>query len=266
MSVPSSDVSHLPPMTPLLEARDISKHYGHIAALKAAKFRIYPGEVVALLGDNGAGKSTLIKILAGVIQPSDGQILFEGQPVTMASPIEARTLGIETVYQDLALAPELDSIANTFLGREIVAPGLLGRLGVLDKKAMRLETRKAFERLGVGIRDLTVPIMQLSGGQRQGVAVARAVLWAKKLVILDEPTAALGVVQAANVESMIRRARDQGVAIILITHNMPFALSVADRMEVLRLGTRVARFAKNEATMEMIVGAMTGALEQDDAR
>jgi simple sugar transport system ATP-binding protein len=251
---------------PLLEARDIVKYYGHVAALNQAQFTVYPGEVVALLGDNGAGKSTLVKTIAGVIQPDAGEMLFEGRPAQFTSPIVARSYGIETVYQDLALAPELDAAANTFLGREILKPGILGKLGVLDKKAMRQRTREAFTRLGVGLRDLGAPIMHLSGGQRQGVAVARAVLWASKLVILDEPTAALGVVQSEQVASLIRRTRDEGLSVVLISHNLPFVFGTADRMEVLRLGRRVARFITAQATMDEVVAAMTGALIQEDAR
>lgn len=251
--------------SPLLEARGIVKYYGHICALRKANFSVYPGEVVALLGDNGAGKSTLIKTISGVIQPDEGQILFEGRRISIPSPIAARDLGIETVYQDLALAPDLDAATNVFLGREIVRPGLLGKLGVLDQKAMRRRTNEAFRTLRVGLKDGGAPVLNLSGGQRQGVAVARAVTWARKIVLLDEPTAALGVVQAASVNEMIRRIRDAGLAVVLITHNLPFVFEVADRMEVFRLGARAARFRTNEATTEDVVAAMTGALIQEEA-
>jgi simple sugar transport system ATP-binding protein len=247
---------------PILEARDVVKTYGHVQALRGANFTAYPGEVVALIGDNGAGKSTLIKQLAGVEQPDSGQIVFDGRPVEIASPSDAQHLGIETVYQDLALAPDLDGAANIFLGREILRPGVLGRLGVLDKRAMRAGAVKAFTELGVAIKDAEAPVVFLSGGQRQGVAVARAASWASKVVIMDEPTAALGVVQSARVLEVVRQVRDRGLAVILVSHSMPDVLAVADRIEVLRLGRRVATFKKSEATLESLVGAMTGAIEE----
>jgi len=247
---------------PILEARDLVKTYGHVQALRGANFSAYPGEVVALIGDNGAGKSTLIKQLAGVEQPDAGEIVFEGQVAHIPSPSAAQQLGIETVYQDLALAPDLDGAANIFLGREIVRPGLLGRLGVLDKRAMRERATKSFSELGVAIKDADAPVVFLSGGQRQGVAVARAASWANKVVIMDEPTAALGVVQSARVLEVIRQVRDRGLAVILVSHSMPDVLAVADRIEVLRLGRRVAVFQKEQATLESLVGAMTGAIEE----
>jgi simple sugar transport system ATP-binding protein len=249
---------------PILEARDVVKTYGHVQALRAAQFTAYPGEVVALIGDNGAGKSTLIKQLAGVEQPDSGQIVFQGHPVQIASPSAAQQLGIETVYQDLALAPDLDGAANIYLGREVLRPGLLGRLGVLDKRAMREGATKAFSELGVAIKDADAPVVFLSGGQRQGVAVARAASWASKVVIMDEPTAALGVVQSARVLEVIRQVRDRGIAVILVSHSMPDVLAVADRIEVLRLGRRVAVFKRSEATLESLVGAMTGAIESEE--
>jgi simple sugar transport system ATP-binding protein len=250
---------------PILEARNIVKTYGHVQALRSANFKAYPAEVVALIGDNGAGKSTLIKQLSGVEHPDAGEILFEGQKVELSSPSVAQHLGIETVYQDLALAPDLDGAANIYLGREVVKPGLLGKLGVLDKKAMRVGAAKAFTELGVAIRDPDAVVAYLSGGQRQGVAVARAASWASKVVIMDEPTAALGVVQSARVLETIRQVRDRGLTVILISHNMPEVLEVADRIEVLRLGLRVATFTHEEATLENLVGAMTGALRPEQA-
>jgi simple sugar transport system ATP-binding protein len=223
------------------------------------------GEVVALIGDNGAGKSTLVKCLSGVEIPDSGTITVEGNAVELDSPVTARRLGIETVYQDLAVAPELDPAANLFLGREIRRKGLLGMFGVLDKPAMRRQAAEEFTRLGVTLQSIDVPIGSLSGGQRQSVAVARSVVWASKVVFMDEPTAALGVVQREKVLDVIRRVRDEGMAVVLISHNMPEVLSVADRVEVLRLGRRVARFTAAEATLEDLVGAMTGALTQEDA-
>jgi simple sugar transport system ATP-binding protein len=247
---------------PLLEARGIVKSFGRVHALRGADFTVNRGEVVALIGDNGAGKSTLVKTLSGVHPPDAGEIRFEGEPVTLTSPEAARELGIETVYQDLALAPDLESSANLFLGREVLRPGVLGRLGFLDNVAMRERTATAFTDLGVGVQDVSAPVANFSGGQRQGVAVARAVTWASKVVFMDEPTAALGVVQTRRVLELIMRVRERGLSVVLISHNMPEVMEVADRVEVLRLGQRVATFKRGEATMEDLVGAMTGALVQ----
>jgi simple sugar transport system ATP-binding protein len=207
----------------------------------------------------------MVKTLSGVYHPDGGDILFEGRAVTIPTPIAARELGIETVYQDLALAPDLESSANLFLGREATRSGFLGRLGFLDKAQMRRRTEEAFSQLGVGVQDATAAVATLSGGQRQGVAVARAVTWAGKVVFMDEPTAALGVVQTRNVLDLIRRVRDTGLSVVLISHNMPEVIEVADRVEVLRLGERVARFKTAETSMEELVAAMTGALKQDDS-
>jgi simple sugar transport system ATP-binding protein len=250
---------------PLLEARGIVKNFGRVRALRGANFRVYPAEVVALVGDNGAGKSTLVKTLAGVHQPDAGEAVFEGRTVQINSPLEARGLGIETVYQDLALAADLDPAANLFMGRELLRGGLLGKLGVLDKSEMHRRADEAFKSLGIGLQDSTAPVATMSGGQRQGVAVSRAVTWASKVVFLDEPTAALGVVQTRHVLDLIRRVRDQGLSVVLISHNMPEVFEVADRIEVLRLGERVAQFRRAEVTMEDVVGAMTGALTQEAA-
>jgi simple sugar transport system ATP-binding protein len=246
----------------LLEARGIVKSFGRVQALRGASFTVNPGEVVALIGDNGAGKSTLVKTLSGVITPDEGEIVFEGRTVTIPDPHAARELGIETVYQDLALAPDLESSANLFLGREAVRGGVLGKLGFLDKREMRRRTQEAFETLGVGVQDATAAVATLSGGQRQGVAVARAVTWAGKVVFMDEPTAALGVVQTRNVLDLITRVRETGLAVVLISHNMPEVMEVSDRVEVLRLGERVARFTTADTSMEELVAAMTGALKQ----
>jgi simple sugar transport system ATP-binding protein len=247
---------------PVLEARGIVKSFGHVTALRGADLVLYPGEVMALVGDNGAGKSTLVKVLAGVLRPDAGEIVLEAAPVTFSSPLEARRLGIEVVYQDLALAPDLDPSANLYLGRERLRRGLLGRLGFLDNAAMRREAVAQFERLGVLIPDLTAPVGQLSGGQRQGIAVGRAVAWASKVLFLDEPSSALGVVQKRHVLELIGRVRSHGIAVALISHNLPEVLEIADRIEVLRLGERVARFERGRVTMEEIVAAMTGALVQ----
>jgi simple sugar transport system ATP-binding protein len=251
--------------TPVLEARGIEKTYGRVQALRGANFVARAGEVTALIGDNGAGKSTLTKILSGVIAPDAGELLFEGRPVQVASPAAAQRLGIETVYQDLSLAPDLDGAANVFLGREVLRAGLLGKLGVLDKRAMHDSAVSSFVDLGVAVQDASAAVAFLSGGQRQGVAVARAAAWASKVIMMDEPTAALGVVQTAHVLDVIRRVRERGVAVILISHNMPEVLEVSDRIEVLRLGRRVASFLRKDATLESLVGAMTGALQTEEA-
>jgi simple sugar transport system ATP-binding protein len=246
---------------PLLSARGLAKRYGQVHALQGADFSAYPGEVVALIGDNGAGKSTLVKALCGAIRPDGGQILLDGRSVHFENPLEAQRLGIETVYQDLALAPDLDAAANLHLGRELFRGGILRPLHILDRAAMRRSARTAFGELGVDLRDIDVPVASLSGGQRQSVAVARAVAYASRVIFMDEPTAALGVVQRQRVLDTVRRVRDRGVSVVLISHNMPEVLAVSDRVEVLRLGRRVARFRTADTSVEELVGAMTGALE-----
>jgi simple sugar transport system ATP-binding protein len=242
----------------LLEARGLVKRYGQVQALDGAAFTAYSGEVVALIGDNGAGKSTLVKVLSGAIQPDSGQILVEGRPVALSSPLDARGYGIETVYQDLALAPDLDPAANLYLGRELYR---FKTLRILNRGEMRHRSETAFAALGIKLQDIGAPVGTLSGGQRQSVAVARAVAFASKLIFMDEPTAALGVVQRQRVLDTIKRVRDNGVTVVLISHNMPEVLAVADRVEVLRLGRRVARYKAADTSIEELVGAMTGALE-----
>jgi simple sugar transport system ATP-binding protein len=250
---------------PILEARGIVKDFGRVRALRGADFTVYPAEVVALVGDNGAGKSTLVKCLAGVEHPDAGEIAFEGSPVVLNTPTQARELGIETVYQDLALAADLDPAANLFLGREATRGGLLGKLGFLDKAEMHRRANDAFDSLGVGLQDSSAPVANMSGGQRQGVAVSRAVTWASKVVFMDEPTAALGVVQTRHVLDLIRRVRERGLSVVLISHNLPEVFEVADRIEVLRLGERVAQYQRGDVSMEDIVGAMTGAIGRGEA-
>jgi simple sugar transport system ATP-binding protein len=253
---------------PVLEARNIVKSFGRVQALRGASFTVYPQEVVALVGDNGAGKSTLVKTLVGVHPPDSGEILFDGRPVHVTTPHDAQALGIETVFQDLSLAPEIDPAANMFLGREVVRSGLLGKLGFLDKATMRRRSDEAFKDLGVRIQDTSAPVANMSGGQRQGIAICRAVTWASKVVFMDEPTAALGVVQTRNVLEQIKRVREHGLSVVLISHNMPEVFEVADRIEVLRLGQRVARLRPKEVSMEDIVSAMTGAstFHEEDGR
>ncbi|MFI6390035.1 ATP-binding cassette domain-containing protein [Nonomuraea sp. NPDC050547] len=245
---------------PLLEARGVRKRFDHVDALRGADFTAYAGEIVSLIGDNGAGKSTLVKVLSGALRPDSGQILINGEPIAFSSPNDAQAAGIETVYQDLALAPALGPAANLFMGRERMRRGPLGRLGFLDKSAMRDSTIKELASLGVRLADVDAPISTLSGGQRQSVAIVRAVTWAKRVVFMDEPTAALGVVQTRRVLDLIRQVRDCGIAVVLISHSMPQVLEVSDRIEVLRLGARVARFTAGEARAEDLVAAMTGLL------
>jgi simple sugar transport system ATP-binding protein len=247
---------------PLLLARGLIRRYEQVYALQGADFSAYPGEVVALIGDNGAGKSTLVKALSGALRPDAGEILLEGRRVHFDSPLDAQRLGIETVYQDLSLAPDLDAAANLHLGRELYLGGIWRPFHVLDRGAMRRSARTAFAELGVDLRDINVPVASLSGGQRQSVAVARAVAYASKVIFMDEPTAALGVVQRGRVLDTIRRVRDRGISVVLISHNMPEVLAVSDRVEVLRLGRRVATFSTAQTSVEELVGAMTGALTQ----
>jgi simple sugar transport system ATP-binding protein len=247
-------------MTAVLEAEGIVKRYGYVTALDGADFAAHAGEVVALIGDNGAGKSTLVKVLSGVVGHDEGTIRLKGEPVHFDSPQHARALGIETVFQDLALAPELGPAENAFIGRELLKPGLLGKLGILDKSAMRRQASEAFTSMGTDVKDLDAPVAALSGGQRQSVAICRSIMWANQLIFLDEPTAALGVRQTRNVLQLIRRVAESGVAVVLISHNMPEVMATADRIEVLRLGRRVAQFRSAETTVEELVGAMTGAL------
>lgn len=245
------------PDSPFLEACAVVKRFGNVEALRGVDFRVNKAEIVALVGDNGAGKSTLVKILAGVLSADAGEIRVGGEATSFGSPEDARSHGIETVYQDLALCDDLDPVANLFLGREITKPGLLGRAGFLDKGAMTSEAAKGFRQLDVEVSNLRRPVGTFSGGQRQGVAVGRAAMWARNVIILDEPTAALGVRQTAKVLDLMRRVRDAGLSIVLVSHNMPDVLAVADRMEVLRHGRRVAQFDRHDATIENLVTAMT---------
>ena len=246
---------------PILEARGIVKRFGHVEALRGADFTAHAGEVTALIGDNGAGKSTLVKILSGVYRPTAGEIVVNGRPVSFASPAEAHEAGIETVYQDLSVAQDLSPAANMFMGREKLRPGLLGKLGFLDNATMRRESLVAFDRLKVSLKDMDTPIASLSGGQRQSVAICRSIMWARSVVFMDEPTAALGVLQTGRTLDLIRRIRDTGIAVVLISHNMRDVLDVADCVEVLRLGRRITRFRNDGLSVQDLVGAMTGALD-----
>jgi fructose transport system ATP-binding protein len=246
---------------PVLEARGLVKRYGHVTALDGADFELYSGEILAVIGDNGAGKSTLIKALSGAIQPDEGEIRLDGEPVTFRTPLDARRAGIETVYQDLAVAPALDIAANLFLGRELRRGGPLGSLvRMVDKRAMRREAGRHLAELKIGIQSIKVPVENLSGGQRQGVAVARAAAWGKRVVIMDEPTAALGVRETAQVVELIKRVRDRGLGVILISHDMPHVFELSDRIHIMRLGRRAAVVTPRTHSMPDAVAIMTGAV------
>jgi fructose transport system ATP-binding protein len=246
--------------TPILQARGLVKHFGHVVALNGADFDLYAAEITAIIGDNGAGKSTLIKALSGAIQPDDGKILLDGEHVRFRSPLEARRVGIETVYQDLAVAPSLDIAENIFLGRELRRGGAAGHvLRTLDKRTMRREASRHFSELKIGIPSIRQAVENLSGGQRQGVAVARASAWGRRLVIMDEPTAALGVKETRQVLDLILRVRERGLPVILISHDMPHVFELADRIQIMRLGKRVAVVTPETHSMPEAVAIMTGA-------
>jgi D-xylose transport system ATP-binding protein len=247
----------VPPGTPALELRGISKSFGAVQALTGVDLDVHAGEVVALVGDNGAGESTLIKCISGVHLPDAGTILVDGTEVRIHAPSDATRLGIETVYQDLALCDNLDVVGNMFLGRETARPPLLGPIQEL---AMEKRSLEVLEGLHVTtISSVRQRVVSLSGGQRQSVAISRAVMWSAKVVILDEPTAALGVAQTEQVLALVRRLREQGLGVVVITHNLHEVFEVADRIVVLRLGRRVATFAHEGTSPEDVVAAITGA-------
>ena len=248
--------------TPVLSGKGLYKSFGRVVGLNYADFELLPGEVLAVIGDNGAGKSTLIKCLSGAVIPDEGQVFLDGEPVNFRRPQDAQDAGIETVYQTLAVAPALDIAENLFLGRERRRSGPLGSvLRMLDKQGMRTEAQQHIAKLGIStIQNLAQRVETLSGGQRQAVAVARAAAFGSKVVILDEPTAALGVRESAQVLGMIRDLRDQGLPVILISHNMPHVFDVADRIHIQRLGARAAVVKPGEGSMNDAVAIMTGAL------
>ena len=252
--------------TPLVfEAKGLIKRYGQVTALDGVDFELRAGEIMAVIGDNGAGKSSLIKALSGATIPDEGSILLDGQPVLFRSPIEARRSGIETVYQDLAVAPAMTIAENLFLGRELTKWGIVGKLlRILDKKEMLTQSVSRMNDLKVGIRSMTQAVETLSGGQRQCVAVARAAAFAKHVVIMDEPTAALGVKEGNMVLELIRRVRDKGLPVILISHNMPHVFEVADRIHIQRLGKRAAIVNPKKISMSDTVAVMTGAKMVDE--
>ena len=249
--------------TPILRARGLTKRYGRVVALDHADLELYPGEVLAVIGDNGAGKSTLIKAVSGAIQPDGGSIELDGAPISFASAQGARDAGIETVYQNLALSPALSIADNMFLGRELRKPGILGSVfRKLDKSRMEEMAREKLSELGLlTIQDISQPVETLSGGQRQGVAVARAAAFGSKVIIMDEPTAALGVKESRRVLELIADVRSRGVPIILISHNMPHVFEVADRIHIHRLGRRLLTIRPDEYSMSDAVAFMTGAKE-----
>jgi ABC-type sugar transport system ATPase subunit len=261
-NVEASMVETINTRQPLYQAKGINKWYGPVHALTDVNLDIFPGEVLAMIGDNGAGKSTLINVLTGVMPYDSGQLLFNGAQIHLSSPHDARDLGIETVYQDLAIAPHLNAVANIYLGREVRRPGLLGKLGFLDQRRMDEEAALQISRLRVRVPNINRRMVTLSGGQRQGVAVARAVMWASKIVIMDEPTAALGVAQSGMVLDLIREVRNTGIPVVLISHNMPHVFEVADRIVVLRLGEIVAELDPHRNTIDDAVAAMTGSAQQ----
>ncbi len=250
-------------LRPVLQAADLVKSYGRVVAIDHANLELYPGEVLGVIGDNGAGKSTLIKCFSGAVIPDQGAIYIDGQKVNLASPTDAMDAGIETVYQTLAVCPALDIGTNLFLGRERRKPGILGSVfRMLDLSGMREAARKEMSELGLlTIQDMSQAVETLSGGQRQGVAVARAAAFGQRVVIMDEPTAALGVKESQKVLQLVRDVRDRGIPVILISHNMPHVFDVADRIHIQRLGRRVAVVTPQSHSMSEAVAIMTGAMQ-----
>lgn len=246
---------------PLYEARHISKRYGSVVALDDVSFTLHAGEVVGLVGDNGAGKSTLVKVLSGVHSPDSGELVFEGIERHWKSPHEAIAAGIETLYQDAGLAPDLTIGSNVFLGREKFLPGILGRLGFLAQAEMEREARADLERVGITIGTTKRTVSQLSGGQRQAVAIGRAIAWARKVILLDEPTNHLGARQAGEVLTVMRAAKDRGLGVVFISHTLPHVLQVSDRIVVLRLGSVVRDAPASAFDAESLLGTITGLIE-----
>jgi fructose transport system ATP-binding protein len=249
----------------VMQAKGLVKRYGQVTALDGADFELRAGEILAVIGDNGAGKSSLIKCLSGATVPDEGLISLDGTPINFKSPIDARRAGIETVYQDLAVAPAMSIAENLFLGREIRREGFAGNvLRMLDKKKMLAQSIERMNDLKVGIRSMTQAVETLSGGQRQCVAVSRAAAFAQHVVIMDEPTAALGVKEGNMVLELIRRVRDKGLPVVLISHNMPHVFEIADRIHVARLGKRAAVLNPKKISMSDTVAVMTGAMKPED--
>jgi ABC-type sugar transport system ATPase subunit len=253
-------------VTPVLEARSLHKHFAGVVALSEGNFALHDNEIHAIVGDNGAGKSTLIKILSGALQPDGGELLVDGVPVTIPNPKTARAYGIDTVFQDLALVNHLDASANIFLGRELLRPAPLSWFGVLDKKSMRTRAADDVRRLKVRIKSVDDLVLGMSGGQRQALAVARAVTFGTRMIIMDEPTAALGVRETAAVLDLILELRRQGLSVVMISHSLPEVFEVADRITILRLGRTLTTVSSSGTSLSDIVGLMTGAfVASDDA-
>ena len=243
----------------VLACRDLYKHFGGVVALASVDLDVHPGEILAIIGDNGAGKSTLVKMLCGAIQPDGGRLIFHGKAIAFDGPLDARMHGIETVFQDLALIPTMDVAQNLFLGRELVAPAGRLSVGFLRKRRMIRETAAHLADLGVAVPSTSgISVDRLSGGQRQGIAIARALTWASSVLIMDEPTAALGVKQSEAVLTLARRVADRGSAVILITHTLPYVMRFADRIVVLRHGRKVGDLPRVEATPEGLVSLIVG--------
>lgn len=245
----------------LYEARNVSKNYGSVVALQNANFGVRAGEVVGLVGDNGAGKSTLVKVLSGAHMPDGGEMFLDGEQVSWDNPKQALDAGIETLYQDSGLAPHLTVSKNVFLGREIMKPGLMGKLGFLDDKAMAKQAHDDLERVGIAVPESNRSVSQLSGGQRQAVAIGRAVAWARKIIILDEPTNHLGARQAKEVLQVIKAAKAKGLGVIFISHTLPHVLEVTDRIVVLRLGEVVEDAPTSKFDGDKLVGTITGTIK-----
>lgn len=255
----------MPTPTPVLEIQKLTKHYGGVKALTDAQFRLLPGEHAAIVGDNGAGKSTFVRLITGAEQPNSGDILLDGGKVNFDSPLDAREQGIETVYQTLALAEDLDVPANIFLGREITRLNL-GPLSILNHKAMREKSAAMLATTGVKIQDMSESLRGMSGGQRQCVAIARAAGFAKKLIILDEPTAALGVQETARVEEIIKGLKQRGIPLVIISHNLRQVFDLVDRIWVFRQGRIICSRLTRETSPEQIVGLITGAIDPASLR
>ncbi len=246
--------------TPLISMRNIKKSFGSVHALQGASIEVYPGEIVALVGDNGAGKSTLVKVMAGVHGHDSGEYDFEGKPANIKTPSDANDLGIQTVYQDLALCHNLDAVQNLFLGRELTGPWIFGRR--IRRAECEVRAAEVMKRMRLGNLSLTRPVGAMSGGQRQNIAIARSILWTPKVVILDEPTAALSHSASAQVSDLIRNLADQGLGVVVVSHDIHhFVVEATDRIEVMRLGANCASFKSSEVTGEQVVNAMVGGNE-----
>lgn len=252
--MPAEDVA------PVLEVRGLSKSYGAIQAVDGVSFALRPGHVTALVGDNGAGKSTVLKMISGALRPDSGEILMDGHPVRLSDPVAARQLGIETVYQDLALLPNLNVTSNLFLGRETLRPGIGRAFRQLHRRRMANEARGLLRRLEIDVPSLETPIGKMSGGQRQSIAIARAIRFASRVLLMDEPTAALGVAQSASVLRLVESARKDGISVLIISHILPHVIKLADSILVLRHGRLVGELSREDASQEQLVRLIVGSV------